>query len=140
MFASIRKYEGIGEVSEVALAAKEQIFPLFEKLPGFVSYTLVDTDDKSVTSLTIFETREQLEAANTAMRELVRQVLSHIMPSLQARPNGASRVARPGRQSRSWPCLWIVRARRNPWPSLPTAVGRETHVVTSRPARHSLSR
>ena len=36
MFASIRKYEGIGEVSEVALAAKEQIFPLFEKLPGFV--------------------------------------------------------------------------------------------------------
>jgi hypothetical protein len=76
-----RRYQGIGEVSEAALAAKEQLFPLFERLPGFVSYTLVDTDDKSVTSLTIFETREQSEAANAAVRDLVRQVLSHIIPN-----------------------------------------------------------
>jgi hypothetical protein len=81
MFASIRKYEGIGDVSEITLAAKEQLFPLFEKLPGFVSYTLVDTGDKSVTSLTIFDTREQSDSANAAVRDLVQEVLRHIIPS-----------------------------------------------------------
>jgi hypothetical protein len=81
MFASIRKYEGIGDAGEIVLATKEQLFPLFERLPGFVSYTLVDTDDKSVTSLTIFETREQSEAANAAVRELVQQILSHVIPN-----------------------------------------------------------
>lgn len=81
MFASIRKYDGIGNITEITLAAKEQLFPLFERQPGFISYTLVDTNDQSVTSLTIFETREQSEAANTAVRELVRDILSHIIPS-----------------------------------------------------------
>ena len=74
MFASIRKYDGIGNITEITLAAKEQLFPLFERQPGFISYTLVDTNDQSVTSLTIFETREQSEAANTAVRELVRDI------------------------------------------------------------------
>jgi hypothetical protein len=81
MYASIRKYDGVGNIAEIALAATEQLFPLFERLPGFVSYMLVETDDTSVTSLTIFETREQSEAANTAVRDLVRQVLSHIIPN-----------------------------------------------------------
>ena len=89
MFASIRKYDGIGNITEITLAAKEQLFPLFERQSGFISYTLVDTNDQSVTSLTIFETREQSEAANTAVRELVRDILSHIIPSLATLVVGA---------------------------------------------------
>ena len=81
MFATVRKYEGVGNIDVIALAAKEQFFPLFEKLPGFVSYTLVDTGDNSVMSVIIFETRDQAEAANTAVRELVQQILSRVVPN-----------------------------------------------------------
>jgi hypothetical protein len=81
MFAMIRKYEQVGSIGVIALAAKEQFFPLFEKLPGFISYTLADTGDHSVTSVTIFNTREQAEAGNTAVRELVQQILSHAVPN-----------------------------------------------------------
>jgi len=81
MFATIRKYEGVGNIDVIALAAKEQFFPLFEKLPGFVSYTLVETGDNAVMSVIIFETRDQAEAANTAVRELVQQILSRVVPN-----------------------------------------------------------
>jgi hypothetical protein len=81
MFATIRRYEGVGSTQVIAIAAKEQFFPLFEKLPGFVSHTVVDTGEKSVTSLTVFETREQSEAANAAIRDLVQQILSHAIPN-----------------------------------------------------------
>lgn len=81
MFATIRKYEGVGSVDVIALAAKEQFFPLFEKLPGFVSHTLVDTGGNTVMSVTIFETREQAVDGNTAVRDLVQQVLSHAVPN-----------------------------------------------------------
>jgi hypothetical protein len=81
MFATIRRYEGVGSTDVIAIAAKEQFFPLFEKLPGFVSHTVVDTGEKSVTSLTVFETREQSEAANAAISDLVQQILSHVIPN-----------------------------------------------------------
>ena len=81
MFATIRKYEGVGDIHVIELAAKEQFFPLFEKLPGFVSHTVVDTGDNSVMSVTIFKTQEQAEAGNAAVRDLVGQILSHVIPN-----------------------------------------------------------
>jgi hypothetical protein len=81
MFAMIRKYEGTGSIEIIALAAKEQFFALFEKLPGFVSYTLVEAGDDTVMSVTIFRTREQAEAASIAVRDLVQQILSHVVPN-----------------------------------------------------------
>jgi heme-degrading monooxygenase HmoA len=81
MFATIRRYEGVGSMDVIELAVKEQFFPLFEKLPGFVSHTLVDTGDNTVMSVTIFETREQAVDGNTAVRELVHQILSRVVPN-----------------------------------------------------------
>jgi heme-degrading monooxygenase HmoA len=81
LFATIRRYEGVGSIEVIALAAKEQFFPLFEKLPGFVSHTVVDTGDNTVMSLTIFQTQEQTEAGNAAVRDLVGQILSHVIPN-----------------------------------------------------------
>jgi hypothetical protein len=81
LFATVRRYEGVGSIDEIALAAREQFFPLFEKLPGFVSHTVIDTGDNTVTSLTIFQTREQAEAGNVAVRDLVRQILSRVIPT-----------------------------------------------------------
>lgn len=101
MFATIRKYEGVGNIDVIALAAKEQFFPLFEKLPGFVSYTLVDTGDNSVMSVIIFETRDQAEAANTAVRELVQQISA-----------ASCQIRQPLSSARSWPTSINGRDRR----------------------------
>ena len=81
MFATIRRYEGVGNIDVIELAAREQFFPLFEKLPGFVSHTVVDTGDNTVMSVTIFKTREQAEAGNAAVRDLVGQILSNVIPN-----------------------------------------------------------
>jgi hypothetical protein len=81
LFATIRRYEGVGSIEVIALAAKEQFFPLFEKLPGFVSHAVIDTGDHTVMSVTIFQTQEQAEAGNTAVRDLVQQILSHAIPN-----------------------------------------------------------
>jgi heme-degrading monooxygenase HmoA len=81
MFATIRKYEGVGNIEVIELAAKEQFFPLFEKLPGFVSHAVVDTGDHTVMSVTIFKTQEQARAGNVAVRDLVQQILSHAIPN-----------------------------------------------------------
>ena len=69
MFAMLRKYEGTGSIEIIALAAKEQFFPLFE------------AGDDTVMSVTIFRTREQAEAASIAVRDLVQQILSHVVPN-----------------------------------------------------------
>jgi hypothetical protein len=81
MFATIRRYEGVGSIDVVTLAAEEQFFPLFEKLPGFVSHTVVDTGDGTVMSVTIFQTKEQAEVDNDAVRDLVQQILSRVVPN-----------------------------------------------------------
>lgn len=81
MFATIRRYEGVGRIDVIELAAKEQFFPLFEKLPGFISHTVVDTGGDTVMSVTIFQTQEQAESGNDAVRDLVQQILSRVVPN-----------------------------------------------------------
>jgi len=81
MFATIRRYEGVRSIEVIEVAAKQQLFPLFERMPGFVSHTVIDIGGDSVMSMTIFETQEQAEAGNAAVRHLVQQILSHVMPT-----------------------------------------------------------
>jgi heme-degrading monooxygenase HmoA len=81
MFATIRRYEGVRGIEVIELAAKQQFFPLFERMPGFVSHTVIDTGGNSVMSMTIFETQEQADAGNAAVRDLVQQILGHVMPT-----------------------------------------------------------
>lgn len=81
MFATIRRYEGVGNLEVIEVAAKQQFFPLFERMPGFVSHTVVNTGGDSVMSMTIFETQEQAEAGNAAVRDLVQQILGHVTPT-----------------------------------------------------------
>jgi hypothetical protein len=80
MFASIRTYEGVTDVAEVARGAKKNIFSLLEKSDGFISYMLVKTGHDSVVSISLFDTQDQATEANLAIREMVRGELSHLMP------------------------------------------------------------
>ena len=42
MYASVRRYEGVTDPSEVTRLAQEGFIPIISEMPGFVAYYLVD--------------------------------------------------------------------------------------------------
>jgi hypothetical protein len=54
---------------------------LLRKQSGFVSYSLIDAGGGSLRSISVFNTRKQAEAANTAVRELVQQAFKELLPT-----------------------------------------------------------
>jgi hypothetical protein len=81
MFASIRTYNGVGDVAALRSGARKSLYPLLKKQSGFVSYSLIDTGGGSITSISIFNTRKQAEAANNTVRDLVQEVFKELLPS-----------------------------------------------------------
>jgi hypothetical protein len=81
MFASIQTYKGVGDVAAIRSGARKSLYPLLKKQSGFVSYSLIDIGVGSITSISIFNTRKQAEAANNAVRDLVQEVFKELLPS-----------------------------------------------------------
>jgi hypothetical protein len=81
MFASIRSYNGAGDVAAIRRGARKDLYPLLRKQPGFVSYSLIDAGGGSLTSISIFNTRKQADTANIAVRELVQRVFKDLLPN-----------------------------------------------------------
>ena len=52
-----------GTFQEVADTARTGMLPKFREQPGFVRYGLADLGDKTCMSISVWETREQAEAA-----------------------------------------------------------------------------
>jgi len=52
-----------GTFQELAETARTGMLPKFQKQPGFVRYGLADLGDKTCVSITVWETREQANAA-----------------------------------------------------------------------------
>ena len=73
MFICIRKYDGVGDVAEINRIAQAELFPLFSKQAGFVSYSIVNLGNGSAASISVFHTRPQVDAANASIPELVQR-------------------------------------------------------------------
>lgn len=52
-----------GTFQEIAETSKRGMLPKFEAQPGFVRYGLADLGDKRFVSISVWETRDQAEAA-----------------------------------------------------------------------------
>ena len=52
-----------GTFQELAETARTGMLPKFQEQPGFVRYGLADLGDKTCVSISLWETREQAEAA-----------------------------------------------------------------------------
>jgi hypothetical protein len=52
-----------GTFQELADTAKSGMLPKFQAQPGFVRYGLADLGDKTIMSISVWETRAQAEAA-----------------------------------------------------------------------------
>ncbi len=65
-----------GTFQEVAETAKTGMLPKFREQPGFVRYGLADMGDKTCVSLSVWETREQAEAAAPVAATWIRENLA----------------------------------------------------------------
>ena len=80
MHASIRKYRiGTGAVPALVVRVEDGFVPIIGKLPGFVSYMVVDAGDGVVASVSIFDTEEAAEQSNSAAAAWVRENLSDVI-------------------------------------------------------------
>jgi hypothetical protein len=55
MYATVRRYEGVTDVSEAGRLVEEGFIPIISEIPGFVAYYLVDAGEGVMVSTSVFE-------------------------------------------------------------------------------------
>jgi hypothetical protein len=65
MYATVRRYEGVSDPSEVVRIVNEGFLPIIREIPGFVDYHLVDAGDGVLVSTSIFEDPSGLRRSRT---------------------------------------------------------------------------
>ena len=76
MHATIRRYEGVDQSRTAELTGKvnESLVPQLRKLPGFMGYYLIETDNGNVfSSLGLFETPAQGEESTKVVTSWIRE-------------------------------------------------------------------
>jgi heme-degrading monooxygenase HmoA len=73
-------YSTIGnDFEEVANKAKQGMLPIYRSQPGFVSYGLAQTSDTSFISLSIWQSREEADAAVALAEDWVRDNIATLV-------------------------------------------------------------
>ncbi len=81
MYATVRRYEGVSDTSEVARIVNEGFLPIIREIPGFVDYYLADAGDGVMISTSIFEDPSGEEESNWRAGEFVGQHLTPLLPN-----------------------------------------------------------
>lgn len=80
LHATICRYDGItGPIDEVMRAGRQLAFAL-SQAPGFVTYALLDAGHGVLVSITVFEERADLEAADQLVGSWVAEHLAASLP------------------------------------------------------------
>jgi hypothetical protein len=79
-----------GTFQEIADTAKTGMLPKFQAQPGFVRYGLADLGDKTCMSISVWETREQAEAAAPVAATWVGE---HLADNIVLRTNSVGDLA-----------------------------------------------
>jgi hypothetical protein len=73
MHATIRRYEGVdaARTSEIVGGVNETLVPRLRELPGFSGYYLVEAGNGVLSSVSLFETREQTDESTKLVEKWV---------------------------------------------------------------------
>ena len=83
MYVSIRRYlVHPNDVPEIAKRVREGFAPIVKKLPGFVSYQLLDAGDGLVASISTFDTEQGANQSNEAALEWSRKNLTGLISGI----------------------------------------------------------
>jgi quinol monooxygenase YgiN len=95
MFASIRTYRiGNGSADEVLHRVDRDLADAFAREPGFISYEVIQTGERTLAAITTFHEREQAEASNQLAADWVEQELSDFDVERMGVMNGEVMVGR----------------------------------------------
>ncbi|HEX9769016.1 MAG TPA: antibiotic biosynthesis monooxygenase [Kiloniellales bacterium] len=96
MYASIRKYKIKTEsVATLAVRVEDGFVPIISRLPGFVSYMVIDAGDGVVASVSVFESEEAAEQSNAAAAQWVKESLSDVISEAAEITAGEIALAAP---------------------------------------------
>jgi len=76
MYATVRRYEGVTDPSEVARLVNKGFLPIIREIEGFVDYYVVDGGNGVMVSTSIFEDPSGEEESNWRAEEFVGQHLT----------------------------------------------------------------
>ncbi|HYZ05719.1 MAG TPA: hypothetical protein VE691_11620 [Rubrobacter sp.] len=82
MYATVRRYEGVTDPSEVAWRVNEGFLPIIREIEGFVDYYFVDAGEGVMVSTSIFEDPSGEEESNWRAGEFVGQHLTPLLPNM----------------------------------------------------------
>ena len=81
MFISIRSYIGCRNIHELSRLARTRLLPVIRELEGFKTFMLIELDDDTAATMTVFATREQAEAANGIIQGVIRTEFGTLAPN-----------------------------------------------------------
>ena len=84
MHANIRRYEGVdaARTNEIVGGVNETLVPRLRELPGFSGYYLVEAGNGILSSVSLFETREQTDESTKLVDKWVTdENFSQAMPN-----------------------------------------------------------
>jgi hypothetical protein len=95
MYTSIRTYRMEKDAVDAALHLVDTgLADAFAREPGFVSYQVVQTGERTVASVTTFRTREQAEASNELAAQWVAEELADFGVERMGVMGGEAKVSR----------------------------------------------
>jgi heme-degrading monooxygenase HmoA len=83
MYAALHRFEGASALSEAIVRAANRLAARLSRQDGFVSFALLEVGERIGISITIFETRAELEAADA---DLVTWAAEHLAGWLAGPP------------------------------------------------------
>ena len=81
MYATVRRYEGVTDPSEVARIVNEGFLPIIREIPGFVDYYFADAGDGVMISTSVFEDSSGEEESNWKAGQFVAEHLTPFIPN-----------------------------------------------------------
>ena len=81
MYATVRRYKGVTNPSEVGRQVRETFLPLISEIPGFVGYYLVDAGGGVIISTSVFQNKAASEESNRRAAEWIRESRASLLPN-----------------------------------------------------------
>jgi hypothetical protein len=81
MYLTVRRYEGVTDVGEVARQVNEGFLPIIAEVPGFVAYYLVDAGGDVIESTSVFEDEAGEKESDSRAKDFVRENLASLLPN-----------------------------------------------------------
>lgn len=80
MHASVRRYQAV-DVEALLAKVQEEFVERVRTVDGFVGYYVIDGGDGTVTSITVGESAQAVEASNALAKEWVVERAAHLVAS-----------------------------------------------------------